>query len=252
MLISKFGESIPTKMYQSLYNHLTVHFQPIFLTKTGKIFGFEALTRHKSGSINVKKLFDDAKADGTIHILDMICRRNALKEASNQALRDYIFINICPETLLHPQHTFGLTDKFAEEFNFPLERVVLEITEQTAIDNYKIFIESVYYYKNRGYKIAIDDFGAGFGGPKLLSILEPDIVKIDRHFISTMADNYISRSFVEFTISICHEKNIMVVAEGIETQRELNEVIKLGVDLIQGFYLGMPSKLIKNSYNECL
>jgi len=237
---------------KNLYNELTVHFQPIFHVQTGKIFGYEALARHKTKKINTQKLFENAKRDGSIHELDMICRRNALKEASKQGLKNYLFINVCPETLLNPQHTIGLTDRFADEFNFPKEKIILEITEQTAIENYEIFIKSLFYYKDRGYKIAIDDFGAGCGGPKLLSILEPDIVKIDRHFISTITDNYISRSFVEFTISICHEKNIMVVAEGIETQRELNEVIKLGVDLIQGFYLGMPSKLIKNSYNECL
>ncbi|GAB5047221.1 EAL domain-containing protein [Thermodesulfovibrio sp. TK110] len=233
----------------NLYSYLTIHFQPIFVAKTGKIFGYEALTRHKFKKINVNNLFEKAKENGSIHLLDMLCRRNALREACKQGLNDYLFINICPETLIHPNHQAGLTDKFAEEFNFPKERIVLEITEQTAIENYEIFIKAVNYYKSRGYKIAIDDFGAGFGGPKLLSLLEPDIVKIDRHFISCLRENSVCKSFVAFTVAVCHQKDIMVVAEGIENQAELLEALQLEVDLLQGYYLGMPASSIRNNGN---
>ncbi|MCS7214716.1 MAG: EAL domain-containing protein [Thermodesulfovibrio sp.] len=237
------------KSIESLYSELTVYFQPIFSSKEGKIFGYESLTRHKSKDLNIKNLFLEAKKNGSIFILDMIARRNSIKEASRQNLESYLFINICPETLFYPQHEIGITDKFAEEFNFPKERIVLEITEQSAIENYKIFMKSVSYYKSRGYKIAIDDFGAGFGGPKLLSLLEPDIVKIDKHFIHTFEENNFSKSFIEFVVTACHKLNIMVVAEGIETSYQLSEVVKIGVDLLQGFYLGKPEEKIKKIQN---
>lgn len=228
------------------YSELTVHFQPIFSSMDGKIFGYEALTRHKSKSLNVKELFLKAKKEGSIFILDMICRRNAIKEASKQGMESYLFINICPESLFYPEHKVGITDKFAEEFNFPKDKIVLEVTEQTAIENYEVFIESVSYYKARGYKIAIDDFGAGFEGPKLLSLLMPDIVKIDRYFIDTMKDNFFSRSFIEFTISTCHSLNIAVVAEGIETASQMIDMVRMGADLLQGYYLGKPEEKLKN------
>lgn len=230
------------------YSKLTVHFQPIFSSMSGKIFGYESLTRNISMSLNIKELFLEAKKNGSIFILDMICRRNAIKKASEQNIDGYLFINICPETLFYPQHEIGITDRFAEEFSFPKDKIVLEITEQSAIENYEIFIKSVSYYKRRGYKIAIDDFGAGFGGPKLLSILEPDIVKIDRHFINTMEENHFSKSFIEFTVSVCHRLNIMVVAEGVETASQLKEVVNAGVDLLQGFYLGKPEEKIQYHY----
>ncbi len=229
------------------YSELTIHFQPIFNAKTGKIYGYEALTRHKSKSINVKELFLRAKKNGSIFLLDMICRRNAIREASRQNLEGFLFINICPESLCYPQHEIGITDRFVEEFNFPKERIVFEITEQSAIDNYEIFINSISYYKQRGYKIAIDDFGAGYGGPKLLSILNPHIVKLDRHFIHTLEGNHFSKSFIEFTTSACHSLDIMVVAEGIETITQLSKAISLGIDLLQGFYLGKPEEKIKKS-----
>jgi len=230
---------------ENMYSELTIHFQPIFRAQNGKIFGYEALTRHSSKSINIKQLFDEAKKDGSIFLLDMICRKNAIKKASTLAIKDYLFINVCPEILLKPQHTVGITDRLIEEFSFPKNQIILEITEKSAIENYNIFMASVFYYKQRGYKIAIDDFGAGFGGPKMLSLIEPEIVKIDRHFVSNLRKNSICKSFIEFTVSVCHNKNIMVVAEGVETHCQLEELIKLGVDFLQGFYLGEPSQDIK-------
>ncbi len=223
-----------------LYRELTVHFQPIYSTRLGKVFGYEALARHKNRAINIKNLFLMAKKSGFLFELDMLCRRNAIQEASRQNLNGYLFINICPESLLVPKHEIGLTDKFAEEFKFPKERIILEITEETAIENYELFFEGISYYKSRGYKIAIDDFGAGFGGPKLFSMIKPWIVKIDRYFIQTLEDNFISRSFVDYTISVCQQLGIMVVAEGIETQIQLQQAIKFGADLLQGYYLGKP------------
>lgn len=235
---------------KSVYSNLTVYFQPIFSSKNGKIFGYESLARHSSMSLNIKNLFVEAKKDGSIFMLDMICRRNAIKNASEQNINDYLFINICYETLFHPQHEVGITDKFAEEFGFPKEKIVLEVTEQSAIENYELFIKSVSYYKKRGYKIAIDDFGAGFGGPKMISLLEPDIVKIDRHFIKTLEENFFSKSFIEFTVSTCHRLNMMVAADGIETSSHLTKVVNMGVDLLQGFYLGKPEEKIKKiQYN---
>lgn len=231
---------------KSLYSDLTIHFQPIFSSQDGNIFGYEALTRHTHKSINVKEFFLKAKKDGTIHLLDMICRKNAIKKASEQGIDSYLFINICPETLCYKEHIIGLTDTFAEECGFPKEKIVLEITEQSAIENYELFLKAVNYYRIRGYKIAIDDFGAGFGGPKLLSMIEPDIVKIDRFFINNMGD-YFSKAFIEFISSVCKRFNIVVVAEGIENSQQLKEVINLGVDLLQGFYLGKPQEKIKKN-----
>ncbi len=237
-------EAISIRKPKYLYSELTIHFQPIFSAQDGKIFGYEALTRHRYRSFNIKELFVKAKKDGSIYLLDMICRRNAMKIACEQGIDSYLFINICPETLCHPEHEIGLTDTFAEEFGFPKERIVLEITEQSAIENYELFLKAVSYYRKRGYKIAIDDFGAGFGGPKLLSMIEPNIVKIDKFFIKNIEENFFSRSFVEFISSVCHSLNIMIVAEGIENSNQLREIISLGVDLLQGFYLGKPQERI--------
>ncbi|MCX7987839.1 MAG: EAL domain-containing protein [Thermodesulfovibrio sp.] len=232
------------------YSELTVHFQPIFESKKFKIYGYESLARHVSKKINIGKLFLEAKKNDSIFLLDMICREKAIREASKQNLKDYLFINICPETIISPQHEIGITDRLAEKYNFPKEKIILEITEQSAIENYEIFIKTISYYKERGYRIAIDDFGSGYGGPKLLSLIKPDIVKIDKHFIQTLNDNYFSKCFVEFVINLCNEFGIMVVAEGIETSLQLEKILEKNADLLQGYYLGEPAAFIRNSFQD--
>lgn len=227
-----------------IYSELTVHFQPIFSSKDGKIYGYEALARHRTKNINILELFNSAKINGTLCLLDMICRRNALKEATSQGINEYLFINICPDTFLQDCLDADVTERLTKEFAFPKEKIVLEIAEYSIIDDYKPLLKKVFYYKELGFKIAIDDFGAGFGGLKLLSMISPDFVKIDRYFVRTIYENFFSKSFVEFILNACHTLDIMVIAEGIENYQQLSECVKLGVDYLQGFYLGKPQKNI--------
>ncbi len=173
-------------------NCLTTWFQPIFSRNSGAIYGYEALTRIRDGiapSCSIEKLFQKAQDEGIIASLDMQCRENALCRATELGFihkNACLFMNICPATLMHPEHRAGMTDEFAKNCGVPLERIILEITEQEAIKNYDLFQRSVEHYRKRGYKIAIDDFGAGYGGLKMLSVVQPDFVKIDRHFIDKL------------------------------------------------------------------
>jgi diguanylate cyclase (GGDEF)-like protein len=228
---------------------LEMHFQPIVSAKDWTIFGYEALTRINALSSfdNVADLFKKAKEEDVISNLDIICRGKALCEAARLGMREnesYIFINVCPETVMSSSHKVGLTNKVAEECMLSKEKIILEFTEETAIDNYKLFKEAISYYKGQGYKIAIDDFGSGHGGLKMLSIIEPDFVKIDRHFISNIDKSMIKYNLVESMATACHRIGIRVIAEGVERQEELSVVLNMGIDLMQGFYLGKPSSML--------
>ncbi|MFN3505600.1 MAG: EAL domain-containing protein [Caldimicrobium sp.] len=229
-------------LYGTLYSELNTHFQPIFSAKSGAVFGYEALMRHRSKSLNIKKLFLEAKKNGSILLLDLIGRFNAIKRASELRMDTYLFINICPEVLSHPEHKPGLTDQIAEALEFSKDKIVLEVTEHSAIENCELFLKAVNFYKERGYKIALDDFGAGCIGPKLLTLFELDFIKIDQYFIQTIEEHSFSKIFVEFIVTICKDLNITTVAEGIENERQLNHILTLGVDLLQGFYLGRPNE----------
>jgi EAL domain-containing protein (putative c-di-GMP-specific phosphodiesterase class I) len=223
----------------------TVHFQSVFSARGGSVYGCESLARIKEDSlINIGGLFKDAIATGIISLVDVICRENAMKEAASQGINQsglYLFINVCPETLIDPAHRLGITDELAERYCIQKEKIILELTEETAIKDYLFFKETVAYYRRRGYKIAIDDFGSGYGSLKMLSIIEPDFVKIDRYFISNIDSETVKLNLVDSIATACHRMGIKVIAEGIETGEELNAVSGVGVELLQGYYLSRPS-----------
>lgn len=228
-------------------NGLTAWFQPIFSRHTGEVYGYEALARlhdPRFRGADIGKLFERAQAEGVISSLDMLCRENAFSRAAELGFVDrnaYLYVNICPATLMHPEHRGGITDRLAEEFGIPKSRIVLEITEQEAIRHYDLFKRSVEHYRKRGYKIAIDDFGAGYGGLKMLSIIEPDFLKVDRHFITNIDQDSFKYNLVDAIATVCHKMGISVIAEGIERQEELEAVARFDIDLLQGFLLARPA-----------
>ncbi|HAK88122.1 MAG: hypothetical protein A2077_02885 [Nitrospirae bacterium GWC2_46_6] len=228
---------------------LTTHFQPVFSAKDGSVYGYEALTRIKEdkNSTNIGDLFKKAIQTNIISSLDVQCRENAIKLSSSLGINSrnsYLFLNVCPEALMDTAHSTGITDEFAEEYGISKDKIILEITEESAIHNYNLFKQTVLYYQKRGYKIAIDDFGAGYGGLKMLSLIEPDFVKIDRHFISNIDKATIKFNLVDSIATACHKIGIKVIAEGIEEEEELKVIMNMGIELLQGFYLHRPSPVL--------
>ncbi len=139
-------------------NDLISWFQPIFSRQNGEIYGYEALARIREGvapNLDIAKLFKKAQEEGIIATLDMQCRENAFYQAKESGFlhkNAYIFVNICPPTLVHPDHRGGLTDQLAEKHEIPRERIILEITEQESIKKYDLFQRSIEHYRKRGYK----------------------------------------------------------------------------------------------------
>ncbi len=227
-------------------NHLTCHFQPIINLQQRKIFAYEALCR--TVGVNpfddIEELFLQAGMCDKIFPLDMRCRQNAMALAADQGLNDknaLLFINICPTSLLHPDHSAGTTGVLANKYNIPIHNIVLEITEHEAVSNYKLFRQAIDHYRKKGFRIAIDDFGAGYGGLKMLSVLEPDFVKIDRHFFKESAKCSINFNLIDSIATVCHRIGIDVIAEGIETDRDLRICREIGIDLVQGYLLARPA-----------
>ena len=226
-------------------DRLISHFQPIFSAVDGSIFGYEALARltGELSGVDISGLFTSAAENQCLCALDIACRETALRSAAAAGcLGDrFLFLNICPETLMDPQHRAGRTDRLIEEYKLCKAQIVLEITEEFAVKDYQLFAKAVAYYREQGYKIAIDDFGAGYGGLKMLSLIEPDFVKIDRHFVSHMDRALVRYNLVDSIATACHRMGIKVVAEGIERQEDLNVLIEMGIDYLQGYHLARPS-----------
>ncbi|MGD0282712.1 MAG: bifunctional diguanylate cyclase/phosphodiesterase [Dissulfurispiraceae bacterium] len=232
---------------------LTIHFQPIFSSAEGKVFGYEALTRIKGEHTfaDVSDLFQKAVLTNTVSTLDIHCQENAINQASAlgfQQSKANLFVNVCPETMMDAVNSADITDELVERWNIPKDRIVLEITEESAIYNYNLFKQSIEFYRNRGYRIAIDDFGSGHGGLKMLSIIEPDFVKIDRHFVSNIDKAIVKFNLVDSIATACHRMGIKVIAEGIEQQEELESILNTGIELLQGYLLQKPGPMLNGDH----
>ncbi len=242
------GEFTRQRILELIDNQaLTAWFQPIFSQRTGEVYGYEALTRLRHPppqSYDIGTLFARAQQFDLISALDMHCRENAFRRVAELDFARHdalLYVNICPASLMHPRHRSGITDQLADAYGIAKERIVLEITEQETIRNYELFKRSVDHYRQRGYKIAIDDFGVGYGGLKMLSIIEPDYVKVDRHFISGIDTDTFKYNLVDALVTVCHKFGIIVIAEGIERTQELEVVTGFGIELLQGFLLARPA-----------
>jgi len=228
-------------------NRLTSFFQPIVSLEQGVIYAYEALCRTVGPNPfdTIENLFQQAIINGQTLQLDMRCRNNSFACAAKEnipASNALLFINICPTSLLHPDHNTGLTEKMANEAGVAKEGIVLEITEQEAVVNYHLFKKAIDHYRKRGFRIAIDDFGAGYGGLKMLSMLEPDYVKIDRHFFQHHGKGNINYNLIDAIATACHRIGIDVIAEGIECENDLQICREIGIELLQGYHFAKPSR----------
>jgi len=225
---------------------LTAHYQPIYSTSDGAVFGFEALARLTPSArfSSLADLFQCGQATGSMAALDVHCMLTALQCLDGLRFtpsRAHLCINSCPETLMNPDVSFSLFRENLERLSIPPDRIILEITEESAVSNYGLFSSSLKYLREQGYKIAIDDFGAGYAGLKMLSTIEPDFLKIDRHFISNIDRTIIKFNLVDAIATACNRIGINIIAEGIERIEELEIITDLGIGYLQGFLTGRPS-----------
>lgn len=253
-LFSNSNDSFDSELRQILYTDaLTSHFQPIYSIKKCSTFGFEALARLKDPyqfrSFNtISDLFIKAKECGLIVALDSLCFFNALKIAVKNGLKDteaYLFVNVTPEALLNTLFIDFLSEELINRLNIDKSMIIFEITEEGIANISEHFFKQIKTLKRLGYRFAIDDFGAGYGGFKLLSEIEPDFIKIDRHFISGIDKDLVKYNIVDSIVIACHRLGIKVVAEGIERQEELDSVCDLNIDYVQGNHIGKPEPYIK-------
>ena len=119
----------------------------------------------------------------------------------------------------------------------------LEVTERASLDDVSNLADRVGALRKLGYRIALDDLGAGYAGLNSLTSLTPDVVKFDMALIRGLDRDPVKRKLVTSMANVCHELGIKVVAEGIETQEERVASIEAGCDLLQGFLIGRPTSL---------
>ncbi|MDP9708087.1 UNVERIFIED_ORG: diguanylate cyclase (GGDEF)-like protein [Pseudomonas fluorescens] len=219
-------------------------FQPIICLSERRILGYEALTRGPSNSPlhSPIALFAVARQAGRLSELEIACRQSACRRFNEQQLPGKLFLNVSPESLLEAAHQPGRTLQLLQDFGIPPSQVVIELTEQTPIDDFQLLQTALHHYRAMGFSIALDDLGAGYSSLRLWSELRPDYVKIDRHFIDGIHQDALKREFVGSILQIAKASRAQVIAEGIELSEELAVLTEMGVDLVQGYLLGRPQE----------
>ncbi|MCF5704557.1 bifunctional diguanylate cyclase/phosphodiesterase [Pseudomonas syringae] len=219
-------------------------FQPIISLSQRRILGYEALTRGPSNSPlhSPIALFAVARQAGRLNELEIACRQSACRRFNEQQLPGKLFLNVSPESLLEAAHQPGRTLQLLQDFGIPPSQVVIELTEQTPIDDFQLLQTALHHYRAMGFSIALDDLGAGYSSLRLWSELRPDYVKIDRHFIDGIHQDALKREFVGSILQIAKASRAQVIAEGIELPEELAVLTEMGVDLVQGYLLGRPQE----------
>jgi EAL domain-containing protein (putative c-di-GMP-specific phosphodiesterase class I) len=212
-------------------------YQPIFDITTNRVFAYEALVRTDEESLQrADVLIATAERLGRIHDLGRTVRAAVARSADEVPDDVLIFVNV---------HGLELTDDdlFGDRCALaPLaHRVVLEITERIGLDPVAGPARAA-LLRQRGYRIAVDDLGAGYAALGALATLEPEIVKLDMSLVRDVDRHPTKRRVVGAIATLCRELGSRVVAEGVETQTEFRALSEAGIELIQGFLLARPTR----------
>ncbi|MGD1905236.1 MAG: EAL domain-containing protein [Leptolyngbyaceae cyanobacterium] len=218
---------------------LTMAFQPIVNTTTQQIFAHEALVRGLNNE-PAAQIFAQVN-DGNRYRFDQVCRTKAIKLACELAMPTLLNINFMPNAVYQPDLCIRTTLAAADRYGFPIERIVFEITESEKVEDLLHLRRIVDYYRERGFKIAIDDFGAGYAGLKRLAEIPADIVKLDMALIRQIDTDKVRQAIVRGIFQVCEELSAQVIAEGVETSEELAVLQGLGIELFQGYYFARPA-----------
>ncbi|HBW34705.1 bifunctional diguanylate cyclase/phosphodiesterase [Desulfosporosinus sp. BICA1-9] len=229
--------------------YLKAAFQPIIETRSGEVFGFEALARMPGSTCfnNIADLFPFAEKIGHLYPIETLCRRQAIISFPTVAQgKEMLFLNINPQVLSDPEFASGHTRKFLNEKGLAPSDVVLEITERSAIEDFSAFRDALDHYRNQGYLIALDDVGAGYSSLQSVAELHPDFLKVDRSLIAGVNADPIKWALLETFVTFSKRIGCRIIAEGVETEEEMRTVVQLGVDYIQGFFVAKPTFMRMN------
>ena len=214
-------------------------FQPIFDLRTMQPSGAEVLSRPQlSGPLsNPEFLFKLALSCGMYFELEMLCWRKAFAAWQDQRGTGKLFLNCSPYLL-----ECGQFDPAAlQRCGGAPERIVLELTERSAIKDYGVIYDKLDQFKALQMGVAVDDVGCGFASLNTVARVRPHYLKIDLALISSIHLDLLKQDIVEAIVTFSRKHQIQTIAEGIERQEELDTAKALGVDAGQGYLLARPS-----------
>jgi EAL domain-containing protein (putative c-di-GMP-specific phosphodiesterase class I) len=225
--------------FANAINTLWLAFQPIVSWSDKSVIAYEALVRNEEPTLRAPPdLFEAAERLGRLRELGRIIRDRVAKTlVDNPTVDAEVFVNV---------HALELDDDSLLAPTSPLsafaKRVVLEITERAPLEKIKDANARVAQLRNMGYRIAVDDLGAGYAGLTSFAHLEPEVVKVDMSLIRGLDQSPTKQKLLRSIVGLCRDLEIKMIAEGIETVEERDTLVRLGGDLCQGYLFARPGR----------
>lgn len=217
-------------------------FHPIVDTQRRSVYGYEALSRGPAHSSleRADALFAAAREGDCLLPLEALCLETALRRYRAQQLDTLLFVNLSPPSAIELAADCGLR-RLLESADIAPHRIVVELTEQTLLDDQDRLTQAVASFRALGCQVAIDDLGSGYSSLRAWLALRPDFVKLDRSFVSDIDHDTTKVEFLHFLVDLSRAVQSRVIAEGVETQAEHHELVRLGIELQQGFLFSRPA-----------
>jgi EAL domain-containing protein (putative c-di-GMP-specific phosphodiesterase class I)/GGDEF domain-containing protein len=221
--------------------HTLVH--PIVDLREMSIIGYEALSRGPEGGEFERpdKLFKIAYDSDLVLRLERLCRKQAIRAAADLPEGRALFLNIEPEAIGDPELRDVMFTALLADAAITPDRIVLEITERTAIVDFVSFRSTLEYLRALGFAVAVDDAGAGYGSLQVLAEVRPEWLKIDMSLVRGCDTDEVRRQLIASIVTFSAQMGVNLIAEGIETLEELETLKEAGVAYGQGFLFTVPT-----------
>jgi EAL domain-containing protein (putative c-di-GMP-specific phosphodiesterase class I)/CheY-like chemotaxis protein len=218
-------------------------YQPVVDLKDYSVIGYEVLARGplRSELHRPELLFEVARDQGRVEELDLLCRTLATRGGSTLPEHLLRFINTEPVNLFFQGRSELFVQEFVEATPEPLRsKTVIEITEKSVIDDFEHFRSVVARLREHGFRIAVDDAGAGYSGLKTVVEVEPDFIKLDISLVRGLDESHMKQKLLKTLRDFATEAGITLIAEGVETERQLATLQDLQIPMGQGFLFAYP------------
>jgi EAL domain-containing protein (putative c-di-GMP-specific phosphodiesterase class I) len=212
-------------------------YQPIVDARRGDVYGYESLFRSEEPTLpHPGAVLDAAERLGRLDDLGRRVR-SVVADPMGKAANAALFVNLHPRDLLD-EELFAATSPLVQI----APRVVLEITERATLDEVPDVRDRLARLRRLGFRLAVDDLGAGYAGLSCFATLEPEVIKFDMILVRGIDTNPVKRTVVDRMTTLAHDLHVVVVAEGVETPAERDTLVSLGCDLLQGYLFAKPGK----------
>jgi EAL domain-containing protein (putative c-di-GMP-specific phosphodiesterase class I) len=224
--------------FAAAVDSLWIAYQPIVSWSRRTTFAWEALVRNEEPTLrSPPDLFAAAERLGRVRELGRTVRDRVAQTLDRYPVPGLLFINL---------HAMELDDDSLLDGAAPLSqhasKVVLEVTERAPLEQIPDATERVARLRALGYRIAVDDLGAGYAGLTSFAHLEPEVVKVDMSLIRGIDRSPMKQKLLASIVALCRDLGIEIIAEGVETPEERDALVRVGGDLCQGYLFARPER----------